>query len=147
MYRHILVPLDVSPADDTILAHIRGLARLCGARLTFLHVADGYAARNQPRLAESEEMLRDQAYLEGVRAAFAAEGFAAEAILECGEPADEIIRAARERGVDLIAMSTHGHRGLADLLLGSTVTRVRHAVSVPILLLRAADARTEAGPR
>lgn len=136
-YRHVLVTLDCTSADEAILAHIRPLARLCGARLTLLHVADGFAARLQKDLGESEEMRRDKEYLAARRAEFAAEQFEAEAILACGEPADEILRIAESEGCDLIAMSTHGHRGILDFILGSAATAVRHRAQVPVLLVRA----------
>src|SRR3972149_5163373 len=64
MYKHILVTLDNSPADEAILPHIRGLASLLGARITLLHVADGFMARNQNRFDESSEMREDRDYLE-----------------------------------------------------------------------------------
>ena len=66
MYQHILVPLENSDADETILGHIKPLARLTGATLLLVHVADGWVARNfdQLQLAESEEMKQDRAYLE-----------------------------------------------------------------------------------
>jgi nucleotide-binding universal stress UspA family protein len=138
MYRTILVPLENTPSDEVILAHVRLLARLVGARLVLLHVADGWAARNfdQLNLAESEEMQKDRAYLEGRLEELAAEGFEVEGLLEKGEPSDEIIRVAIERGVDLIAMATHGHRFLGDLIHGSTADKVRHLVRMPVLLLR-----------
>ena len=56
MYKHILIPLENSPTDETILKHIRGLARLTSARLTLIHVADGFQARNQKYFGESDEM-------------------------------------------------------------------------------------------
>jgi nucleotide-binding universal stress UspA family protein len=139
MYRHILVPLENSPTDECILVHVRSLARLTGARLLLLHVADGWAARNfhQLNLAESEEIRRDRAYLQRRHAELSAEGFEVDHVLAMGEPADEIIKLSRERDVDLIAMSTHGHRFISDLLFGQTVHRVRHVVEVPVLLLKA----------
>jgi nucleotide-binding universal stress UspA family protein len=139
MYRKILVALENSRTDEAILAHIEPLARLMGSELLLVHVADGWVARNlgQLNLAESEEMREDRAYLEGVRARFVASGIPAEAVLLAGEPADGIVRLARESGVDLIAMSTHGHRFLGDLIYGSTASRVRHTVQIPVLLLRA----------
>ena len=66
-----------------------------------------------------------------------AAGFDCETVLAMGEPSAEIIRLAGEGEIDLIAMSTHGHRFLADLVLGETVNKVRHTVNVPILLLKA----------
>jgi universal stress protein A len=140
MYRTILVALENSSTDETILRHIEPLAAAMGSRLLLVHVADGWVARHfdDLRLAESDEMREDQAYLDRVKERFAAKGIAADTELALGEPADEIVRIARERQVDLIAMSTHGHRFLADVLYGSTVHKVRHVADVPVLLLRAA---------
>jgi len=139
MYHKILIPVENSPADQTILDHIRPLARMTGAGLVLMHVADGWAARNSQRLklAESEEMKADRLYLEVRTAELRDEGFAVESVLALGEPSDEIIRYSRELGVDLIAMSTHGHRFISDLLYGSTADKVRHLVDVPVLLLKA----------
>jgi nucleotide-binding universal stress UspA family protein len=139
MYRRILVAIENSPADRTILAHVSELARLTGAQLLLVHVADGWAARNfnQLKLRESEEMKSDRTYLEQVRADLESRGFTVETRLAMGDPATELINVAQEQGVDLIAMSTHGHRFLADLFLGATADRVRHLVKVPVLLLRA----------
>jgi universal stress protein A len=139
MYRKILVALENSGTDEAILAHIEPLARLMRSELVLVHVADGWVARNlsQLNLAESEEMRDDRAYLERVRARFVEGGIPAEAVLLVGEPADGIVRLARESGADLIAMSTHGHRFLGDLIYGSTARRVRHTVEVPVLLVRA----------
>ncbi len=141
MYRHILIPLENSDTDETILSHIKPLARMTGARLLLVHVADGWVARNfnQLKLAESEEMKEDRAYLEKRQGELSGEGFACDAVLALGEPADEIIKLAETRDVDLIAMSTHGHRLVSDILYGATADRVRHAVNVPVLLLKVKD--------
>ena len=138
MYHRILIPLENSPADDTILAHIKALARMTGAKLLLVHVSDGWVARNfnQLKLAESEEMKEDRAYLEKRSRELAAEGFSCEAVLALGEPSDEIIKLAREKDVDLIAMTTHGHRFVSDILYGATADKVRHQVDVPVLLLK-----------
>jgi nucleotide-binding universal stress UspA family protein len=138
MYHHILIPLENSPADETILAHIKPLARMTGAKLLLVHVADGWVARNfnQLQLAESEEMKQDRAYLETRTSELTAEGFSCASVLALGEPSDEIIKLAREKDVDLIAMTTHGHRFISDILYGATVDKVRHAVDVPVLLLK-----------
>jgi nucleotide-binding universal stress UspA family protein len=139
VYRTILVALENSKTDEAILAHIEPLAKLAGAKLLLVHVADGWVARtmNQLDLADSVEMKEDRAYLESVRERFAARGLEADTVLLAGEPADEIVKLTEEREVDLIAMSTHGHRFLADLILGSTARKVRHEVEVPVLLVRA----------
>ena len=142
MYRHILVPLDNSPTDEAILRHIRGLASLTGARLTLLHVADGFVARNQEQLGldDSVEMREDQAYLDRCQQALASEGFQVETILALGEPTTQIVAIAERKGCDLIAMSTHGHRWIADLIFGSVASEVRHRTCIPVLLVRAPKA-------
>jgi nucleotide-binding universal stress UspA family protein len=138
MYQRILIPLEHSAYDAGILDHVRQLARLCGASLVLIHVADGWAARNAQQLAlrESEEMARDRAYLEETCARLRSEGFAADAVLAAGDPAAEICAAAERERCDLIAMATHGHKGLQDLIYGATANSVRHKTMVPVLMVR-----------
>lgn len=138
MYRHILIPLDNTPTDEAILKHIRGLARLTGAQLTLLHVADGFMARNQRQLGldESDEMREDRAYLAQRAKELTGEGFQVDTILECGEPTEHILATAEREKCDLIAMATHGHRWISDLILGSVASEVRHRTDVPVLLVR-----------
>jgi nucleotide-binding universal stress UspA family protein len=139
MYRRILVAVENSPADQTIVAHVSELARLTGASLLLVHVADGWAARNfdQLKLRESEEMKTDRGYLDRLKAELEGRGLKVETRLAMGDPADELVKVSEEQGVDLIAMSTHGHRFVKDVLLGATADKVRHLVKVPVLLLRA----------
>lgn len=139
MYRRILIALEHSAADATILTHVTMLAQMMKAEVLLVHVADGWAARNFDRLnlRESEEMKADLAYLEQVRADLQQAGLVVDIQLAKGDPADELVRVANEGHVDLIAMSTHGHRFVADLLFGATVDKVRHLVKIPVLLLRA----------
>lgn len=139
MYRTILVAVENSGADRTILEHVTKLAQLTGARLLLVHVADGWAARhfNQLNLRESEEIQADRAYLQTLKQDLTSRGFQVDTELAMGDPANELVRVAVDRQVDLIAMSTHGHRFLADVLHGATADKVRHLVKVPVLLLRA----------
>lgn len=139
MYRTILIPVENSPSDQTILDHVVDLAGPAGSSLILLHVADGWAARNfeQLNLAESEEMKDDRAYLERRAAELRAKGFAVETVLAMGQPSDEIVKYVRANPVDLVAMSTHGHRLVGDIIHGSTADKVRHRVDVPVLLLKA----------
>jgi nucleotide-binding universal stress UspA family protein len=139
MYRRILVAVENSEADKTILAHVAELARLTGASLLLVHVADGWAARNfdQLKLRESEEMKIDRDYLDRLRGELEGRGLSVETRLAMGDPATELVKVSEEQGVDLIAMSTHGHRFVKDVLLGATADKVRHLVKVPVLLLRA----------
>ena len=137
MYNTILVTVDGTPTDRAIIDHVKQLAKLSQGRVILLHVADGWAARTYGRDAVSREIADDTDYLKKVRSEFEASGIPAEAELAYGDPAKEIIRWVKQKGCDLVAMSTHGHRFFADLFLGTTASRVQHNVSVPVLLLRA----------
>jgi len=139
MYSKILVAIENSAADHAVLEHIERLVRLTGAELLLVHVADGFAARhfNDLKLRESEEIRDDKAYLERLCGELSGKGMTCAARLAMGDPATELVRVAAEEAVDLIAMSTHGHRFLQDLLRGSTADRVRHGVTVPVLMVRA----------
>jgi nucleotide-binding universal stress UspA family protein len=137
MYDTILVTLDGTPSDRAIIEHIKQLAKLAHSRLVLLHVADGWAARTYGPDAVSPEIAEDTAYLEKVLAEFQSAGIPTQAELAYGEPANEIIKWVKQKGCDLVAMSTHGHRFLADVFLGTTASRVQHNISAPVLLLRA----------
>ena len=137
MYKIILLTLDGTPTDRAIIEHVKPLAKLAASRVVLLHVADGWAARTFGEDAVSPEIGQDKAYLEEVRWEFLAAGIPAEASLAYGEPVTEIVRWVHERPCDLVAMSTHGHRFLADILLGATASRVQHSIDVPVLLIRA----------
>ncbi len=149
MYRKILVPLENSPYDDAIVDHVKELARVMESSVLLMHVADGWAARNinQLDLKESEEMKQDRAYIEGVAAALEADGIDAESLLASGDPASEISQAAIREGCDLIAMSTHGHKFIADMIHGSVASAVRHSSSIPVLLVRGTSQGRGGKPR
>jgi nucleotide-binding universal stress UspA family protein len=137
MYDTILLTLDGTPTDRAIIEHVKDLAKLAHSRVVLLHVADGWAARTYGPDAVSPEITEDTAYLEKIQKEFQALGIPVESELAFGEPNKEIIKWVRQKSCDLVAMSTHGHRFLADLFLGTTATKVQHSISVPVLLLRA----------
>jgi len=137
VYRTILLTLDGTLTDRAIIDHIKQLAKLAQSRVILLHVADGWAARTYGANAVSQEITEDTAYLEKILVEFRSAGIPAEAELAYGDPVTEIVKWVRQKGCDLVAMSTHGHRFLADIFLGATASRVRHSVSVPVLMLRA----------
>src|SRR4051812_13548608 len=116
MYKRILVTLDASPCDRTIIDHIKSLAKLCGSSVVLLHVADGWAARRFGKDAVSHEISEDTSYLKQVQTEFEAAGIPTTAELAYGEPRDQIVKwiqgaaGGGQKTCDLLAMSTHGHR-------------------------------------
>ena len=138
MYKTILVTLDGTPTDRAIIEHVKPLAKThAHSRVVLLHVADGWAARTYGSDAVSPEITEDTRYLETIRAEFQTAGIPADSEFGYGDPVKEIVRWVEQKGCDLVAMSTHGHRFLADIFLGTTASRVQHRISVPVLLLRA----------
>jgi nucleotide-binding universal stress UspA family protein len=148
MYKRILVPLEHSPYDAAIVEHVRELARVCGSSVVLIHVADGWAARNvnQLNLRESEEMRLDREYLEQTCALLKSDGLEVESLLAGGDPSKEIADAATREQCDLIAMSTHGHKFIKDIVYGSVANEVRHLSRVPVLLVRGERRNTPRGP-
>ena len=138
MYHRILVALENARTDTALLPHISKLATIVGAELLLVHVADGWAARNfdQLALAESEEMKADRAYLENTAAELRAKGLVVATELARGNPPQEILLTAQAHECDLIAMTSHGHKLVGDLFLGSTIEKVRHNTTIPILVVR-----------
>ena len=139
MYRKILVALENSQADQSLLPHVEELARLCKSQLLLVHVADGWAARHfdKLKLAESEEMKEDREYLESTATKLREAGLEVSVKLALGDPPSEILRTAETDACDLIAMTTHGHRLIGDIIYGSTIEQVRHKAHVPLLVVRA----------
>lgn len=138
MYSKILVTLENGRADAAVLSHVTQLAKQVGASLVLLHVADGWAARNfkQLKLAESDEMRGDQDYLDKTAAGLREQGLAVETLLALGNPPTEIVKLASSTQCDLIAMASHGHKIIGDIIHGSTIDKVRHNTSIPLLVVR-----------
>ena len=138
MYHKILVALDTSTSDQELLPAITALATLMQSELLLVHVADGWAARNfdQLNLAESEEMRQDISYLETTAAKLRADTDLTVSIrLVLGEPPVQLLKVADEEHVGLIALASHGHRLIGDILHGSTIDSLRHKAAVPLFIV------------
>lgn len=139
MYKKILIAIENSDTDRLILEHVKSLASTLKSEVLLVHVADGFVARNQDiyNLHDSEEMEQDRKYLEQCSSEFQALKIVASWQLAAGEPSDELLKRATDNSCDLIAMATHGHKLLGDLIHGSVADKLRHSTSIPILMIRA----------
>jgi len=137
MYKKILVALENSLTDQSLIPHIAELAKCHPSQLLLVHVAEGWAARHYDDLLlkDSEEMIKDRQYLEETAESLRGQGLFVETILARGEPSKEILNIAGKENCDLIAMTSHGHRFFADLFLGSTIEEVRHRSAIPMLIV------------
>jgi manganese transport protein len=134
-YRKIGVAVEFTRGDDAVLAQAAALARVHNSPLVLIHVVEGPmadyhgpAVDDQESRTDHERMAKLVAYLHGA-------GQPAEGFLGFGAPPDELVRIAREQGLDLLVVGTHGHRFFADLALGSTVSPVLHRLSIPIFVV------------
>jgi nucleotide-binding universal stress UspA family protein len=141
MYKRILVALENSRADESLIPHVTEFAKKFDAELLLIHVADGWVARNfeHLKLTESEEMRDDKRYLEKTAKKLEGQGLEVSTHLALGDPPTEILKVAAREKCDLIAMTTHGHRLIGDIIFGSTIHEVRHRSTVPILLVKASS--------
>jgi len=137
MYKTILVTLDGSPTDRAIIEHVKLLARKMGSNIVLFHVVSSVPAKYHGPAAADHEVSTAESYMAGIAAEFTTLGLETHTELAYGEPVKEIVSRVKTKGCDLVAMSTHGHKFMADLILGTTAIKVQHAISVPVLLLRA----------
>src|SRR5438445_24381 len=131
MYQTILITLDATATDRAIIDHVKLLAKQLGSTVVLMHVATGVPAVYHAAAA-GQEIQQDHAYLSLVQTEFEEAGIHARTELAYGDPVKEIVKWVTEKHCDLVAMSTHGHKLIADLVQGTTASRVQHSISVPV---------------
>jgi manganese transport protein len=137
VYHRILVPLDHTPLDRPALAHAVAMAKQHHAKLYLLHVEEGVTSQIYGSLAGTAEVEAGQQYLERILKRLEKDGVPAEAhIVHSANPREEIVEYSRQVAPDLLIMGAHGHNRLKDLIFGDTINPVRHALNVPILIVR-----------
>lgn len=146
MFKHILMPTDGSEHSERAVERGIELAKLCGARVTGIHVMQDYlmliAGDGMLSAGMEENMdaqVREQAerFLAFVQRAADAAGVPCDTLIAKGKhPYDAIVDAANERGCDLIVMTARHRKGLASLIMGSEASRVLHRASIPVLTFR-----------
>jgi nucleotide-binding universal stress UspA family protein len=150
MYKRVLVPLDGSPLAEAILPFLLEIAGPLDMHLTLLRVVEpippSVTEASSRVVVEDVEGRRREAegYLQTVAKTIEARGLVARCEVRRGQPAHEILEAAKAAGADLIAMGTHGRSGLGRLLFGSVAEAVLRHADVPVFLMRQTAARTAA---
>ncbi|MBV8867032.1 MAG: universal stress protein, partial [Acidobacteriaceae bacterium] len=135
-YSSILVPLDHSESDAEAISNALALARLHDARLILLHVEEGVTSQLFGSLSSTAEISEGRQYLAQIVEYLRERQIEAETVVRHGSsPAKEIVSAVHDVQPDLLVMAAHGHRGLKDLIFGTTINSVRHKVKVPMLIV------------
>jgi manganese transport protein len=141
-YSSILVPLDHTVSDADAISNAVAVAKSNDAELILLHIEEGVPSRLYGSQASTAEVNEGQDYLEQLAERLRAQGVKARIEVRHGpSPAKEIAEAARSLKPDLVVMAAHGHRGLKDLIFGSTINKVRHRLKIPILIVQAKDGK------
>jgi manganese transport protein len=136
-YSNILVPLDHSGADHEALGNALALARMHDSRIILLHVEEGVTSQMFGSLSSTAEIAEGQDYLTHLVSSLRQQNVSVEVVVRHGKnPAEEIARAVEDLQPDLVIMASHGHRGLKDLIFGTTINAVRHRIKVPLLIVR-----------
>jgi manganese transport protein len=136
VYSSILVPIDHSASDHEAVGNALALARMYDARIILLHVEEGVTSRMFGSLSSTAEISEGQDYLANLARSLRSQNIAVETVVRHGNsPAREIAAAVRELRPDLLVMASHGHRGLKDLIFGTTINSVRHHVKIPMLIV------------
>lgn len=135
-YSTILVPLDHSLADREAIGNALALARMHNARIVILHVEEGVTSQIFGSLASTAEVTEGVDYLNQVVSSLRELDLTVDALVRHGSsPAKEIVDAVRQIHPDLLVMASHGHRGIKDLVFGTTINEVRHHVKIPMLIV------------
>ena len=136
-YTKILVPLDHSRLDRAAIAHALAMARARGGRLYLLHVEEGVTSQIYGQEASTAEVEEGSRYLDEIAGTITDADVPVERVVRHSRsPRTEIVRFARELQPDLIVMGAHGHKGLKDIIFGTTINAVRHKLRVPLLIVR-----------
>ncbi len=130
VYKKILVAMDCSSVDDVIIEHVSALALQNNAQVYLIHVVHSHTL-DQERVLHK----RTEALLKSRCEALQAKGIEAHIVIRSGEPDEEILMEIEGKDYDLVAMATHGHSFLGDILFGSVSRTLKHKISVPLLLI------------
>ena len=135
-YNKVGVALDYGVKDEKVLSHSQTLALHHGAEVFLFHVVEGVSGQLYGKMAYDDEARQDKEHLERVAEQLRAAGLRVNPVLGYGRVPDQLIKLSRENGIDLLVMGGHGHRGLKDVLFGASISRVRHALSIPVLVVQ-----------
>jgi manganese transport protein len=134
-YRRIGVAVEFEPADGTVLTQAAALARTHASALVVIHVVEGPGAAYYGAGTDDRESRSDRNRMEQLVEHLRRQGLRAEGALGFGAPAEELVRFAEERRLDMLVLGAHGHRFFADLALGQTVSPVLHHLRIPVLVV------------
>ena len=134
-YRRIGVAIDHSETDGRVLAHASMLAKQNNADVFLFHIVESVSVQLFGKEADDQEARSDMAFIHEMARQMATAGLKVESALGYGRVATELVNLAESHKVDLLIMGGHRHRGLRDLIFGSPISKVRHQLKIPVLVV------------
>jgi len=135
-YNKVGVALDYGAKDEKVLSHAQTLAQYHNAEVLLFHVVEGVSGQLYGTMAYDDEAREDKEHLDRVAGQLRAAGLQANPVLGFGRVPDQLIKLSRETGIDILVMGAHGHRGLKDIFFGASISKVRHALAIPVLVVQ-----------
>jgi manganese transport protein len=135
-YRSIGVAIDYGVMDSKVLSHAQTLAQHHGAEIYLFHVVEGVSGQLYGKMAYDDEARHDKEILEGVAKQLRVSGLTVHPALGFGRVPDQLIKLSKEHAIDLLVMGGHRHRGLRDLFFGASISKVRHGLAIPVLVIQ-----------
>jgi manganese transport protein len=134
--KHIGVALEHTDGDAKIISAAITLAKTHNASITLVHVVDTPGVTVYGNESESLHSANDQTYLERLAEEVAERDFQVNTDLRFGRPVEELVKSVKANGFDLLVLGSHGHRLMGDIIYGETVDSVRHAIDIPVFVVR-----------
>jgi manganese transport protein len=141
-FRRIGLAVELEDADDAILDQGAALARTHEADLVLIHIVEGLGADIHGPASDDQESRRDRHRIGQLAEHLEAHGLRADSVLGYGTPFAELARIVEEEGIELLVIGSHGHRFLADLTLGQTVSPLLHRLAIPVLVVPSREPRS-----
>jgi len=136
LYRKIGIALDYGETDAKVLSHAGTLARQQNSEVYLFHVVEGVSGQLFGTMANDDEARRDKEMLEHIADQLRATGLRVKTHLGFGRVPEQLIDLSRGYGIDLLVMGGHRHRGIKDVLFGASISQVRHALKIPVLVVQ-----------
>jgi len=140
-FGRIGLAVELEDADDAIVDQGATLARIHEADLVLIHIVEGLGAEIHGPASDDQESRRDRQRIGQLAEHLQAHGLRAESVLGYGTPFAELARIVEDESIELLVIGSHGHRFLADLTLGQTVSPLLHRLAIPVLVVPSREPR------
>jgi manganese transport protein len=134
-YSRVAIAIDFSKVDTEVIRHAMSLSNP-GTKILIIHIVESAGAIIMGNEIEDFETHQDNSLLELYKSNIEKEGYETFSSLGFGNPQKIIPKNVNEFGADILVMGAHGHKGIKDIVFGTTVDKVRHRVNIPVFIVK-----------